>query len=576
MARTAARGGQCSDEGADRARGRDDPPVACAVELVAEDRRPEHDERGEAEVRKGEADDRRPHPGSRDDLAEAIAKLDQEAAAFGAHMRIDLQQHEEERADDEARGVDREDPAGAHHRDQRARDGRAEDVQRVARHVEERVRRLQLLERDRLGNEPIGGRPEEGRGSPEDRTRHEEEGQRHVPGDQQHGCDRLHESADAVAREHHEPPRQPVGYDPADEREKHPGAEEHRQDAPEGDGRVPDSQDGEGQGDRDHRVPCRRGDAPKPEKPERALPQWAKRPPDSHSRDPSPYPLRFLRRFLHEMVVASGEVRLSKVLRREAGAEVDRLYRRHADEVFRYALMVMRSRPDAEDIAQIVFVRALKALERGEKVRTPRNWLIKIAHNECRRLLSSRKIHAELPEEIAVEPADPTDVGQLRAAMAELPEAQRKALCLRELEGRTYVEIATELDLTVSAVETLIFRARRTLREQLEASISCEDFALLLDDPSARPRIRAHARTCAECATLERQARGRKSVLKRIASILGLPMWGTKLAAVGLTAAAVVATTSAASIQHHRQHQRGTGVQTSVPHQIASRPVLAT
>jgi RNA polymerase sigma factor (sigma-70 family) len=272
------------------------------------------------------------------------------------------------------------------------------------------------------------------------------------------------------------------------------------------------------------------------------------------------------------MVVASGDVRLPKFLRREAGAEVDRLYRRHADEVFRYALMVMRSRPDAEDVTQIVFVRALRAIERGEHVRTPRNWLIKIAHNECRRLLSNRKVHAELPEEIAVEPVERTDVAELRKAMAGLPEAQRKALCLRELEGRTYVEIATELGLTVSAVETLIFRARRTLREQIEASMSCEDFVLLLDDPSARSRIRAHARTCPECSTLERQARGRKGALKRIASMLGLPMWGTKLAAVALTAAAVVATAAPA---HNLARHAGTRLKVSTPTSVTPRPVVA-
>lgn len=115
--------------------------------------------------------------------------------------------------------------------------------------------------------------------------------------------------------------------------------------------------------------------------------------------------------------------------------EVDRLYRRHADEVFGYALMVLRSRPDAEDVTQIVFVRALKAIERRQKVPTPRNWLIKIAHNECRRLLSNRKLHAELPEDLAVEPVERADVAELRKAMDGLPEAQRKALCLRELEG---------------------------------------------------------------------------------------------------------------------------------------------
>ncbi|HEX4680312.1 MAG TPA: RNA polymerase sigma factor [Gaiellaceae bacterium] len=241
------------------------------------------------------------------------------------------------------------------------------------------------------------------------------------------------------------------------------------------------------------------------------------------------------------MVVASGDVRLPRLLRREAGAEVDRLYRRYADEVLRYALLVLRSRTDAEDITQTVFLRALRAIERGEKVRTPRNWLITITHNECRRLLATRKVHSELPDEVPVEPAEQGRAEELKVALAALPATQRQALVLRELEGRTYVEIARTLDLSVSAVETLIFRARRALREQIENAVSCEEFAALLDDPSARSRVRAHARVCAACATLDHQARGRKSALKRIVSALGLPWWGAKLAAVAVTVAAVAA-----------------------------------
>jgi len=241
------------------------------------------------------------------------------------------------------------------------------------------------------------------------------------------------------------------------------------------------------------------------------------------------------------MVVASGDVRLPRFLRREAGVEVDRLYRRHSGEVLRYALLVLRSRTDAEDITQTVFLRALRAIERGERVRTPRNWLIKITHNECRRLLATRKLHVELPDEIAVEPAEPGRAEELRVAMAALPATQRQALVLRELEGRSYVEISKALDLSESAVETLIFRARRALREQIENAMSCEEFATLLDDPSARTRVRAHARICPACATLDHQSRGRKSALKRIASIFGLPWWGAKLAAVALTTAAVAA-----------------------------------
>jgi RNA polymerase sigma factor (sigma-70 family) len=253
------------------------------------------------------------------------------------------------------------------------------------------------------------------------------------------------------------------------------------------------------------------------------------------------------------MVVPTADVRLSRLLRRDAGAEVERLYRKHSGEVLRYALLVLRSRSDAEDATQAVFIRALRAIERGEKVRTPRNWLIKIAHNECRRLLSSRKATVELPEQLAAEPEQHGQADELKRALEALPDSQRQALVLRELEGRSYAEIGATLSLSVSAVETLIFRARRSMREQLEGAMSCQEFAELLPDPSARSRIRAHARVCAACATLERQARGRKSALKRIASALGLPWWAPKVAAVAVTTATVAGVATAVPPKgHHR------------------------
>jgi RNA polymerase sigma factor (sigma-70 family) len=293
------------------------------------------------------------------------------------------------------------------------------------------------------------------------------------------------------------------------------------------------------------------------------------------------------------MVVVSGEVRLPRLLRREAGVEVDRLYRRHSGEILRYAQLVLRSRSDAEDITQTVFMRALRAIERGEKVRAPRNWLIKIAHNECRRLLATRKLHAELPDEIAVEPVEQGRADELRRAMAALPETQRRALVLRELEGRSYTEIATSLDLSVSAIETLIFRARRALREQLENGLSCEEFVALLEDPAARARVRAHARVCADCATLDHRSRGRKSALKRIASGLGLPGWGTwwgaKVAAVAVTAVAGVAAVSVphAAVRHaavapefppvvvHLSPQARASLSSRTPQQAPARAVVA-
>src|SRR3954471_4314129 len=254
------------------------------------------------------------------------------------------------------------------------------------------------------------------------------------------------------------------------------------------------------------------------------------------------------------MVVATGDVRLPRLRRRDARAEVDRLYRKHSSEVLRYALLVLRSRSDAEDVTQAVFMRALRAIERGEKVRAPRNWLIKIAHNECRRLLSSRKLTVELPEQLAAEQEEHGQADELKRALEALPSSQRHALVLRELEGRSYAEIAARLSLSLSAVETLIFRARRSVREQLDGAMTCEEFAAFLPDPDARSRVRAHARVCAACATLERQARGRKSALRRIASALGLPWWAPKLAAVAVTTATVAGVATAVSPKAHRRH----------------------
>ena len=187
-------------------------------------------------------------------------------------------------------------------------------------------------------------------------------------------------------------------------------------------------------------------------------------------------------------------------------------------------------------------MRALRSIRGGERVQKPRNWLIKIAHNECRRVLSVRSRRAEVElNDIATEPAEPGKAEELRRALGQLAPKQREALVLRELEGRSYAEIAESLDLTGSAVETLIFRARRAVREQLETALTCEEaIELITADAAAdqdRERLRAHTRACAECATLERQARGRKGALRRLASSLGFPWFG-KVAAVALTVSA--------------------------------------
>src|SRR5947199_7701729 len=62
----------------------------------------------------------------------------------------------------------------------------------------------------------------------------------------------------------------------------------------------------------------------------------------------------------------------------------ERLYERHARDVYRYVLAVLRNPADAEDVTQTTFMNAYRAFKRGERPRKPHNWLITIAHNACR------------------------------------------------------------------------------------------------------------------------------------------------------------------------------------------------
>src|SRR5204863_2249397 len=164
----------------------------------------------------------------------------------------------------------------------------------------------------------------------------------------------------------------------------------------------------------------------------------------------------------------------------------ERLYQKHAGDVYRYALVVLRNPADAEDVTQTTFMNAYRAIERGERPRAPQNWLIAIAHNVCRqrfRQSQRRPNEVALNESLAEAMEHDEDVvsaEDLRRALGHLAFNQRAALVMRELEGRSYQEIAEILGVSVSAVETLIFRARRALREQLDGSLTCHEAVLAL------------------------------------------------------------------------------------------------
>jgi RNA polymerase sigma-70 factor, ECF subfamily len=222
----------------------------------------------------------------------------------------------------------------------------------------------------------------------------------------------------------------------------------------------------------------------------------------------------------------------------------ERLYRRHVGDVYRYSLAVLRNPADAEDVTQTTFMNAYRAFQRGERPETAHNWLIKIAHNVCRqrfRTSARRPQEVQFDEDLAT--ALPEDEGpsaeDIRRGLGQLAFNQRAALVARELEGRSYAEIADILGLSVGAVETLIFRARRALREQLEGSLTCHEAELAasrqLDGRLPRAEkgaLRAHLRQCPECATFTRRLRAQRTALKALAAV---PIPGTLVSFFGGT-----------------------------------------
>ena len=153
------------------------------------------------------------------------------------------------------------------------------------------------------------------------------------------------------------------------------------------------------------------------------------------------------------------------------------LYERHATQIFRYCLHQLGSREEAEDAVQSTFLNGFRGVKRGVVPENESAWLFKIAENVClsRRRSTWRRGRVESPtdfdvvEELTPAPSRLADeLLGLQDVLEQMPESQRRAILLREWQGLSYREIAEELQLSQTAVETLIFRARRSLARGLE------------------------------------------------------------------------------------------------------------
>jgi RNA polymerase sigma factor (sigma-70 family) len=161
------------------------------------------------------------------------------------------------------------------------------------------------------------------------------------------------------------------------------------------------------------------------------------------------------------------------------------------------------SRERCDDALQQTFVKAHAAIERGEQVRNLRAWLYRIAHNTAANLirdsarpdepLDERVAGADIPDLVADRRQTLTEV---LSAVQSLPLRQRDAIVLRELEGRSYDEIAAELGVTHGAVRALLNRARTAVRSSVTALTPSDLLARVVIPVSDAP-VPALSKMCA-------------------------------------------------------------------------------
>jgi RNA polymerase sigma-70 factor (ECF subfamily) len=146
--------------------------------------------------------------------------------------------------------------------------------------------------------------------------------------------------------------------------------------------------------------------------------------------------------------------------------------------LFRVAYSVLRSRAEAEDVAQDVFVRILKRSPDLLTVRDWRVWLVRITWNlsiDRRRRIRPEQIDEDFAKSLVATnaPADEAldDAQRMKAVLRELeklPRAERQVLLLSTVEELETLEVAKVLGRSESAVRALLFRARTRLRERLD------------------------------------------------------------------------------------------------------------
>ena len=223
--------------------------------------------------------------------------------------------------------------------------------------------------------------------------------------------------------------------------------------------------------------------------------------------------------------------RLITMTRRGQHAAFEVLFSRYQSRLLAFCRHMLSSREDAEDVLQEVFTAAFNAVLADDREINVRPWLYRIARN--RSLNHLRRASAIGVDSMDVHYADNglstgervmrrESFRQLLGDVKELPETQRTALLLREIDALSYEQIADAMETTVPSVKSLLVRARISLAEAAEArQLSCDEVRLQLGEAAEGltklgPPARRHVRGCDRCRSFKKQLKDNNHALAAI------------------------------------------------------------
>jgi RNA polymerase sigma factor (sigma-70 family) len=206
----------------------------------------------------------------------------------------------------------------------------------------------------------------------------------------------------------------------------------------------------------------------------------------------------------------------------------DALVERYQARLLGFCRQMLSCTEDAEDVLQEVFVAAYNAMVADQRPIAVRPWLYRIARNRCLNHLrkptadgqDTMDTHAHLNGVTTLERVqNREEFRSLLADVSHLPETQRSALLLREIDAMSYEEIAQAMDTTVPGVKSLLVRARIALAESSQArQLTCDEVRLELAEAAeglskASGPARRHIKGCDPCREFRAQLRSDSRVL---------------------------------------------------------------